>query len=98
MVTLSPGDTSSMEDLHMMSPQATAILVNVLIEGKPCLWVYGDDTGEMKDFQATLELKQGTVPKFFHPRPVSFALKNVVDTELSSIIGQHLSSLSQKRW
>ena len=43
----------------------TAILVNVLIEGKPCLWVYGDDMGEMKDFQATLELKQGAVPKLF---------------------------------
>ena len=48
--------------------------------------VFGDDMGEMKDFQAILELKQGVVPKCFCPRSVPFALKNAIDTELDHLV------------
>ena len=42
--------------------------------------------GKIKDFQTTLELKQGVVPKFFRPRSVPFALKNAIDTELNRLV------------
>jgi len=54
--------------------------VNALL--KKYATVFQDDLTTMRPFKATLQLKSGAVPRFYRPRPVPFAIKEVVGQEL----------------
>ena len=47
--------------------------------------VFKDELGTLKDYKAHLWLKDSARPRFLKPRPVPFALKGVVDTELERL-------------
>ncbi|XP_066974244.1 uncharacterized protein [Macrobrachium rosenbergii] len=44
--------------------------------------VFEDRVGTVKNAQAVLVLKENATPRFFAPRPVPYALKTVVETEI----------------
>ena len=47
--------------------------------------VFDDKLGTMKTFSAKLDLKPGSKPKFFRPRPVPFALRENIEQELQRL-------------
>ena len=57
--------------------------VEVLIKKYP--EVFQTDLGTMKSFKAHLHLKEGSKPKFYKPRTIPFAIKNVVGKELDRL-------------
>lgn len=59
--------------------------VNALLERYPNLW--RDELGYFNKFKVHLQLKENSVPKFFKARPIPFALKEKVDSELSRLVG-----------
>ena len=54
--------------------------LDLLIRKNPS--VFDDKLGTMKTFSAKLDLKPGSKPKFFRPRPVPFALRENIEQEL----------------
>ena len=47
--------------------------------------VFDNKLGTMKTFSAKLDLKPGSKPKFFRPRPVPFALRENIEQELQRL-------------
>ncbi len=47
--------------------------------------LFKDDLGTIHPFKATLHVKQDAHPKFYKPRPMPFALKDVVGQELDRL-------------
>ena len=47
--------------------------------------VFADKLGTVKGVQATLTVKEGATPKFYKPRPVPYALKDKIGTELKRL-------------
>lgn len=58
--------------------------VDLLLEQYPNLW--RDELGAFNKLKVTLELSEKASPKFFKPRPVPFALKEKVETELDRLV------------
>ena len=47
--------------------------------------MFSSELGTMKEFQAKLTLREGTKSRFYHPRPVPYALKGAVEKELDRL-------------
>ena len=61
--------------------------------------VFKDELGTMSNFKATLDLKPESRPKFFRPRPVPFALRDSIDSELQRLEkAQIISKVSHSSW
>lgn len=58
--------------------------VQSLLEKFPDLW--RDELGSFNKFKVKLQLKENSVPKFFKPRTVPFALRDKVEKELSRLV------------
>lgn len=61
---------------------ATDQLEDILAEYQE---VFKDERGKVRNFKATLHLKEGATPKFFRPRSVPFAIKGAVGEELDTL-------------
>ncbi len=48
--------------------------------------VFDSELGTIKDFKARINLKPDSTPKFFKPRPIAYALKPKVETEIDRLI------------
>lgn len=59
--------------------------VQELFRKYPDLW--RDELGSFNKFKVTLQLKENSVPKFFKPRTVPFALRDKVEQELERLVG-----------
>ena len=61
--------------------------------------VFIDELGQMKTFEATLQLKPGAKPKFCKARPVPFALKAAIERELDRLESEGiLEKVSYSEW
>ncbi|KAL0894785.1 hypothetical protein ABMA27_013312 [Loxostege sticticalis] len=58
--------------------------VNTLLEKFPDLW--SDDLGSFNKFKILLQIRENSVPKYFKPRPVPFALKRKIEEELDRLV------------
>lgn len=58
--------------------------INNLLEKFPDLW--SDDLGSFNRFKVRLQVKESSIPKYFKPRPVPFALKGKVEEELDRLV------------
>lgn len=58
--------------------------IHSLLEQYPDLW--RNELGSFNKFEVHLKLKENSVPKFFKPRPVPFALKDKVEKELNRLV------------
>lgn len=47
--------------------------------------LFQDDLGRFNKYEIELQLKKGTIPKYFKPRPVPFALKERVEEEITRL-------------
>src|SRR5277367_2683252 len=50
--------------------------------------LFGNDLGQLKNFTASLILKDGATPKYKNPRPVPFALLPKVEVELDRLVNE----------
>ena len=61
--------------------------------------VFKYELGTMSNFKATLDLKPESRPKLFCPRPVPFALRDSIDSELQRLEkAQIISKVSHSSW
>ena len=61
--------------------------------------VFVEELGQMKTFEAILQLKPGAKPKFCKARPVPFALKAAIDRELDRLESEGiLEKVSYSEW
>ena len=61
--------------------------------------VFQDGLGQINTFEATLQLKEGAIPKFCKARPVPFALKAAVERELDRLESEGiLKKVSYSEW
>lgn len=58
--------------------------VQLLLSKYQELWK--DELGCFNKFKVDLHLKEGAIPKFFKPRPVPFALKEKVESEIDRLV------------
>lgn len=58
--------------------------VQKLLEQYSDLW--RDELGSFNKFKVHLKLKENSLPKFFKPRPVPFAIKDKVENELQRLV------------
>ena len=47
--------------------------------------IFEDTLGTIKDYTATLKVKEPALPKFYRPRPVPFAIREAVGSELDRL-------------
>ena len=47
--------------------------------------VFKDELGTIKDTKAKIEVDPATKPRYFKPRPVPYALRSKIDTELARL-------------
>ena len=58
--------------------------VNQLVQKYP--EVFQEGLGTIKHYKATLQLKQGATPRFCHPHPLPFAIREQVEGELDCLV------------
>ncbi|CAG9110788.1 unnamed protein product [Plutella xylostella] len=58
--------------------------VDGLLNSFSALWE--DELGKFNQFKVDLHMKEGSIPKFFKPRPLPFALKDKVESELKRLV------------
>ena len=47
--------------------------------------VFDDKLGTMHNFKSSLQVQEGAIPRFHHPWPVPFALREAVERELDQL-------------
>ena len=58
--------------------------------------MFQDGLGTMKSFHAHLSLKEGATPRFHHPHPVPFAIKDSVGRELDQL--EEAGKIGHSEW
>ncbi len=61
--------------------------------------IFNDELGTIKNFRATLEIREGVTPRFQRVRPVPFAIKATIEEELDSLERSGaIEKVSHSRW